>query len=53
VIQENSNFDMNTLLQIACKNGADALGFDQLGTFEIGKKPGVNLINKFNKLKVL
>jgi len=28
----------------ACLNGANALGFDHLGSFEIGKKPGVNLI---------
>ena len=55
VIQKNSNFDMNTLLKIACKNGAEALGFEQLGTFEKGKIPGVNLIksladNKITKL---
>ena len=55
VIQKNSNFDMNTLLKIACKNGAEALGFEQLGTFEKGKTPGVNLIksladNKITKL---
>jgi len=53
VIQENSNFDMNTLLQIACKNGAEALGFDQLGTFEIGKNPGLNLIYNSNKVYTL
>jgi len=55
VIQENSNFDMNTLLKIASKNGAEALGFENLGTFEKGKIPGVNLIidleeNKITKL---
>ena len=53
VIQENSDFDLNTLFKIACKNGADALGFSDLGTFEKGKKPGLNLVNKFNKIKVL
>ena len=53
VIQENSNFDMNTLLKIACKNGAEALGFKKLGTFEKGKVPGVNLIFDLNKLKVI
>ena len=53
VIQENSNFDMNTLLKIACKNGAEALGFEKLGTFERGKKPGLNLIYNSNKVYTL
>ena len=44
VIQESSNFDLNTLLKIGCHNGAKALGFDFLGTFEKNKTPGVNLI---------
>ena len=51
VIQENSDFDLNTLLKIACKNGAEALGFKSLGTFENGKIPGVNLIKNFNEIK--
>ena len=50
VIQENSNFDMNTLLKIAAKNGAEALGFTSLGTFKKGKIPGVNLIQDFEKV---
>ena len=53
IIQSNSNFDLNTLLKIACKNGAEALGFEQLGTFEKGKIPGVNLINNINRVRVL
>ena len=52
VIQENSDFEMNTLLKIACKNGAEALGFEQLGTFENGKKPGVKLIINFSDNKI-
>ncbi len=52
IIQENSNFDLNTLLKIACKNGANALGFEQLGTFEKGKIPGVNLIGNLDGVKV-
>jgi len=44
---------MNTLLKISCKNGAEALGFEKLGTFEKGKIPGVNLINNLNKVQVL
>jgi len=53
VIQENSHFDMNTLLKIACKNGAEALGFEQLGTFEKGKIPKVNLIGNLDGVKVI
>ena len=46
IIRKNSNFDLNTLLKIASKNGAEVLGFEKLGTFERGKIPGVNLINR-------
>lgn len=53
VIKENSNFDVNTLLKIACKNGAEALGFSDLGTFEKGKTPGVNLLQGFKNVKVI
>ena len=53
VIQKNSNFDMNTLLKIACKNGAEALGFKKLGTFEKGKIPGINLIIGFKEVEVV
>ena len=53
VIQENSHFDMDTLLKIACKNGAEALGFKKLGTFEKGKNPGVNLIRKLEQVKII
>jgi aminodeoxyfutalosine deaminase len=44
------------LVQWACKNGAEALGFtDTLGSFEPGKTPGVNLVSKLdlNRLKLL
>ncbi len=41
------NFE--TLLEFACKNGAEALGIaKQFGTFEIGKSPGVVLIENFD-----
>ena len=53
VIKENSSFDLNTLLKIGSKNGAEALGFSNLGTFEVGKNPGVNLITGLNKVKVI
>ncbi len=59
----NSNLKLEQLIQWACMNGAKALGFDHLGSFEIGKKPGVNLITNLDydnfclraesKLKVL
>jgi cytosine/adenosine deaminase-related metal-dependent hydrolase len=51
-IQKNSEFDLNTLLKIASRNGAKALGFSELGTFEKGKKPGVILIQKLNDTKL-
>ena len=53
IIKENSNFDLNTLLKIASKNGAEALGFEKLGSFEKGKTPGVNLIFDLKKVKVI
>lgn len=53
IIKENSNFDLNKLFKIACKNGAEALGFDKLGTFEKGKTPGVNLISEFRNISVI
>lgn len=53
VIKENSNFDINTLLKIGSKNGAKALGFSDLGTFERGKTPGVNLIKDFKYIDVI
>lgn len=42
-IQKYKSFlDFNTLITWACKNGAEALGYeDQLGTIEVGKRPGL------------
>ncbi len=53
VVQENSNFDMSILLKIASKNGAEALGFEKLGSLEKGKVPGVNLIQHLEGMKLL
>lgn len=57
------NLSLEQLIRWASINGAYALGFDHLGSFEIGKKPGVNLITNLDydnfclqadsKLKVL
>jgi len=44
---------LETLLMWATRNGADLLGFQkELGTFEIGKTPGINLIENID-LKTL
>lgn len=52
-VQENSDFDLNTLLKIGSQNGADCLGFTDLGTFEKGKIPGVNLLRNIDiKMKI-
>ncbi len=52
IIQENSNYCLDTLLRIGSRNGAEALGFNTLGTFKVGKKPGVILIEKLKNLKI-
>jgi hypothetical protein len=59
----NPNLSLVQLIKWASINGANALGFDHLGSFEIGKNPGVNLITNLDydnfclkvdsKLKVL
>lgn len=44
---------LEQLLTWATKNGAEALNFSSLGTFEKGKRPGVNLISKATMEKLL
>jgi cytosine/adenosine deaminase-related metal-dependent hydrolase len=46
MIQQHApDISLETLLLWASLNGAQALGFDQiLGSFEKGKKPGINLV---------
>ncbi len=39
---------LQTLLLWATKNGADFLGFNQLGTIEKGKRPGLNLLKNLD-----
>ena len=52
IVQENSAFDLNSLLKISSKNGAKALGFKHLGSFKKGKKPGVLLIKGIQDFKI-
>jgi len=52
IIERNTNFDLNTLLKIASKNAALAFSFDNLGTFENNKKPGINLITNIHNFKL-
>ena len=48
-IQNNSEFfSLHELLKIATQNGADFFGFKELGSFEKGKIPGVNLITNID-----
>lgn len=48
-----SDIPLPTMLQWATINGAKALGMDdKLGSFEKGKKPGVNIINGFSVNKI-
>lgn len=44
----NSFIPSETLLKWATKNGAEALSFDQLGSFEKGKKPGLIQLQEFD-----
>ena len=52
-IQRNSDYSLNTLLKIGSKNGAEALGFDDIGTFEVGKSPGIIFIESLDKKNFL
>lgn len=45
----NSEVSLDHLIEWACKNGAEFLGLDQLGSIEIGKKPGINHISRLSK----
>ncbi|MBE9467818.1 MAG: amidohydrolase family protein [Bacteroidetes bacterium] len=43
------NIEFKEVIKWATINGAEALNFDsQLGSFDIGKKPGINLIENFD-----
>lgn len=54
VIAENvPGISLGELLAWSTKNGAEALSFSSLGSFEKGKKPGVNLLTKVTAEKLL
>jgi len=52
IAKEYPVIPLQTLLLWATKNGADFLGFTQLGTIEKGKKPGLNLLKNLQGLKI-
>ena len=47
-ISTHQNIDINTLIGWACKNGAEFLGLENLGTFQKGKKPGINVLSQLS-----
>jgi len=46
----NSSISFDTLVQWACYNGAQALGFDQLGQIRVGASPGLTHISGIKKM---
>lgn len=49
ILKYKAYLDFETVLQWATLNGARALGFEkQLGSFEVGKTPGLNLLSQDN-----
>lgn len=52
IAKDNPEILLQTLLLWATKNGADFLGFKQLGTLEKGKKPGLNLLKNMDGDKI-
>ncbi|RZK37404.1 MAG: amidohydrolase, partial [Pedobacter sp.] len=52
-LQTHKNVDFDELLQWATINGAEFLGLSQsLGSFQAGKKPGLNLIQLSEDFKI-
>lgn len=53
ILKSNSSLTFETALQWATINGAKFLGIEnKYGSFQKGKKPGVNLISDFDKEKI-
>lgn len=53
ITKYQSYIPFETLIKWATLNGAEALGFEKdLGSFEVGKSPGVNLLNLGDDFKI-
>lgn len=53
ILRFQSYLDFETVLRWATLNGAEALGFEKdLGSLEVGKTPGVNLLNINDKFEL-
>jgi aminodeoxyfutalosine deaminase len=52
IAQNTPQIPLDTLLTWATKNGAEFLGFDELGTIERGKRPGLNLISHVQNMQL-
>ena len=49
ILKYQSYLDFETVLKWATLNGAEALGFqEKLGSIEVGKAPGLNLLKMVN-----
>lgn len=48
LLQQKLNLPFNKLLPWATINGAEFMGWDDLGSFAPGKKPGINLVSGFD-----
>jgi cytosine/adenosine deaminase-related metal-dependent hydrolase len=49
ILKEYSNIKIETLIEMACYNGAQFLGIEKkMGTLEVGQKPGLNWIKNEN-----
>lgn len=53
ISKKDNSIPLETLITWATYNGAQFLGFDQLGSIEKGKIPGLNLITKLNGTKLV
>lgn len=53
IVKHFSEIDFHLMLQWACLNGAKYLGIEsKYGSFELGKKPGINLINNTEGMNI-
>jgi aminodeoxyfutalosine deaminase len=52
ISKHNPQISLQTLLTWATKNGAEFLGLKNRGTIEKGKKPGLNLLENTDQMKI-